>query len=256
VTPLLLFDLDDTLVAEVPAATAAYRATAEHAAARVDVDADRLARDVRTRARALWNATPVHPYCLRLGISSSEAMWCRFAGGGEEIAWLRAWAPEYRRTAWRDALAQQGIDDADLAAELAERFPAERRAYHEVFEDVVPALDELGRRHRLALITNGASCLQREKLDASGLAGRFDAVVVSGDSGAGKPDPAIFRLALDRLGGEAAGAWMIGDSLERDVRGALGAGLRAVWVNRFGDDGDHEPQVTTLAELPALLARG
>ncbi len=252
-TPLLLFDLDDTLVAEVPAATASYEATARHAARRRDLDAERLARDVRTRARALWNATPVHPYCLRVGISSSEAMWCRFEGGGDEIAWLRAWAPEYRRAAWRDALAQQGIDDAELAAELAERFPRERRARHEVFADVVPGLDELQRRHRLALITNGASCLQREKLDASGLADRFDAVVVSGDGGAGKPDPAIFRLALDRLGGEAAGAWMIGDSLERDVQGALDAGLRAIWVNRFGEDGDHTPQVKTLAELPALL---
>jgi len=69
---------------------------------------------------------------------------------------------------------------------------------------------------------------------ASGLAGYFSAVVVSGELGAGKPDPAIFRHALREVGCDAEHAVMVGDSLTRDVLGALDAGLRAVWVNRAG----------------------
>ena len=47
-------------------------------------------------------------------------------------------------------------------------------------------------------MTNGASCWQREKLEASGLADRFDAVVVSGELGTAKPDPAVYAHALRR----------------------------------------------------------
>ncbi len=76
----LLFDLDDTLVVEEPAAAAAFLATAEVAVARHRVQADRLALAARERARELWYATPAHPYCLRVGISSWEGLWCRFEG--------------------------------------------------------------------------------------------------------------------------------------------------------------------------------
>ena len=243
---LLLFDLDDTLVVEDAAATAAFAATA---ASVPGVDPVTLAASARLRARELWNAAPTHPYCLRIGISSSEGLWCRF----ETSAELAAWAPEYRREAWARALADHGVDDRELAERLGERFGEERRARHELIPGVEAVLDALGAEHRLALVTNGASCLQREKLAASGLAGRFEAAVVSEDHGAGKPDPAPFRAALDALGGDPADAWMIGDSLERDVHGAVAAGLRAVWLNPEGRPGAFAPQIRSLDELPALL---
>jgi FMN phosphatase YigB (HAD superfamily) len=50
----------------------------------------------------------------------------------------------------------------------------------------------------------------------------------------GKPDASVFRHALSRLGADAKRAVMVGDSVSRDVDGALSAGLGAVWVNRFG----------------------
>jgi FMN phosphatase YigB (HAD superfamily) len=53
---------------------------------------------------------------------------------------------------------------------------------------------------------------------------------------------------------------MIGDSFERDVEGALGAGLGAVWLNRCGhaSPGAREgiPEISTLSELPALVRNG
>jgi putative hydrolase of the HAD superfamily len=230
----LLLDLDDTLIAEERAAAATFAAVARLAAERHTIDVAALADGARRRARELWRAAPTFPYCKRIGISSWEGLWCRFDGEAQELRALREWAPDYRAAAWRLALADQDVRDDELAHDLGEGFGVERRARHETFADVPAALDALRDEHALALVTNGASCLQREKLDASGLADRFDAVVVSGDIGKGKPDPAMFAAALRALGAEPGEAVMVGDSLRNDVDGALAAGLRAVWVNRAG----------------------
>jgi putative hydrolase of the HAD superfamily len=257
-TRALLLDLDDTLIVEEPAAVAAFAATARAAAERVGVDAPALALGARARAREVWRAAANYPLCRRIGISSWEGLWCKYEGDGDELRALRRWAPEYRREAWHRALADQGVDDDALAQELGERFCTERRARHETFADAAPALDALGADHALALVTNGASCLQREKLAASGLTDRFDAVVVSGDLGTAKPDPAVYAHALSALGAEPGDAVMVGDSLRNDVDGALAAGLGAVWLNR---DGRPRPQdrpdlreIAGLGELPAALA--
>jgi putative hydrolase of the HAD superfamily len=145
-----------------------------------------------------------------------------------------------------------------LAEELGERYGRERRARHDRFADVPACLDELRDSHKLALITNGAPCLQGEKLTAAGLDDYFDVVVVSGEFGVGKPNPSIFEHALSLLGSDREHAVMIGDSIARDVDGAVAAGLRGVWVNRSGQprpaDRPDLVEVTTLSDLSAALA--
>jgi putative hydrolase of the HAD superfamily len=251
VTQAILFDLDDTLVVEEPAAAAAFLATAHVAARRHAVDPAVLARTARTRARELWRAGPAYAYGEdTIGMSSWEALWCRWEGEGAEVRACRDWAGGYRTQAWRIALADHDIVDPALAELLGERFGIERRLRHEAFADVRPVLDDLRRTHALALVTNGASCLQREKVAGSGLAeADFDVVVISGDVGIAKPKPAMFRHALDRLGVAAADAVMVGDSLERDVRGAEAAGVRGIWLNR---DGARPPEPNGHLEISAL----
>ncbi len=72
-----------------------------------------------------------------------------------------------------------------------------------------------------------------------------------------KPHRSIFEAALTSAGVEAERAVMVGDSLKADVHGALGAGLRAVWLRRSGDDStsrpEHVPLIRRLHELPAVL---
>ncbi len=253
----LLFDLDDTLVVEEPAAAASFAATAQVAGTRHRVDAEALAGAARVRARELWYATPAHPYCMRVGISSWEGLWCRFEGEEPDVRWLREWSPRYRREVWNLALADQGVHDPVLAEELGDRYAIERRARHDRFADVPACMDELRDSYTLGLITNGASCLQREKLATAGLDEYFDAVVVSAEFGVGKPDPSIFEHALSLLGSDREHTVMIGDSIARDVDGAIVAGLQGVWVNRSGEprpaDRTDLVEVTTLSDLPAAL---
>jgi putative hydrolase of the HAD superfamily len=250
----ILFDLDDTLMADESASLAAFAATAATAE---HLDAGALALAARDHARELWRATPVHPYCVRIGIASWEGLWCRFEGDDRNAHWLRQWAPEYRRETWRRALADQDADDPEFAVALGERFAVERRARHHVYADVPAALDELRGDHVLGVLTNGASCLQREKVAASGLAARFAAIAVSAELGVGKPDRAAFGAALARLDCRPQDAVMVGDSLSRDIEGALGAGLAAVWLNRDGrsspPDGPYVPQISGLEQLRAVL---
>jgi putative hydrolase of the HAD superfamily len=259
-TVALLLDLDETLIEEDSAAVAAFEATAAFAGTEDHRIAEpvRLVAAARARARELWSSAPTYGYCRSIGISSTEGLWCRFEGDDAQTEALRRWSPTYRRVTWSRALKTQGIDDGTLADALAERFAAERRARHRVFADVEPALSELKEHYTLALVTNGASCLQNEKLDHSGLRPFFDVVVVSAEFGTGKPDASIFWHALSRLAEPHEQAVMLGDSFARDIDGALSAGLKAIWVNRLGHprpaDRREVVEVATLGEAVATLS--
>ena len=76
----------------------------------------------------------------------------------------------------------------------------------------------------LALVSNWDVGLA-EHVGRIGADGLFSAVVTSAEAGAAKPDPAAFRIALERLGVEPGRALHVGDESE-DEQGALAAGMR------------------------------
>ena len=258
-TTHVLFDLDDTLVAEESSAEAAFLATCEHARERYGVDPHALHQAVRSRAREVWFAAPTITYCRDIGIASWEGLWALFHGDDPNLEALRRWAPAYRREAWSRALEDFGVRDAAFAERLAAIFPVERRARHVVFPDVEETLKELRGTWGLAILTNGTPGLQREKIAGSGLAHYFDAITVAGEVGVGKPDARVFAAALEAVGGTPDKAVMIGDSLRRDIQGAQRAGLRGFWLNRTGREGEldmrPDAQMANLGELPDLLWR-
>jgi putative hydrolase of the HAD superfamily len=108
------------------------------------------------------------------------------------------------------------------------------------------------------LLTNGPSGMQRRKVELLGLDRELDAIGISEELGASKPDPAAFAATLELMGAAPDDTVMVGDHLEWDVRGALAAGMRgAVWV--AGDEDEREPppgalRVARLGEVPAALA--
>jgi putative hydrolase of the HAD superfamily len=108
------------------------------------------------------------------------------------------------------------------------------------------------------LLTNGPSWMQRRKVELLGLDRELDAIGISEELGASKPDPAAFAATLELMGAAPDDTVMVGDHLDWDVRGALAAGMRgAVWV--AGDEDEREPppgalRVARLGEVPAALA--
>ena len=253
----LLLDLDDTLIPDESAAEAAFLAACAPVAKRYGLDPAAVARSAGTCARQIWRASDHIAYCQSIGISSWEGLWAGFTGAAPELQRLHAWAPTYRREAWRRALAEHGVDDPAYAEQLAERFRHERRQRNAMFPDAADLLPKLARRLPLALVTNGAPDLQHFKIDASGLRPYFQTIVVSGEVGIGKPHPRPMQVALQQLGCDPARAAMVGNSLSSDIDGALRAGIHAIWLNREATPltGDIRPDltITTLHELTNLL---
>lgn len=254
----LLFDLDDTLVVEEASAEAAFIEAGRLARERYGVDPQELHRTLRKTCREIWHAFPSHPYCSRVGISSWEGMWAEFTGPGPELESLRTCASAYRYESWRCALAHYGIADPDLAAELADAFVRLRRQKHTVYEDALEALQSLSRNYILGLLTNGASDLQRRKIDGAGVGKYFQAVLISGDVGIAKPDRRVYEMLLARLEAPAESALMIGNSLGTDIQGARDAGMRTVWIHRIGAVRDAavmpDWEIFSLKELDPILA--
>ena len=114
-------------------------------------------------------------------------------------------------------------------AEAADAYAQAQQSNPRLVPGVEELFDALRGWAKIGVITNGCP-LQRNKLELFDLF-PLDALAISEEVGAVKPDPAIFRYALAELGVQKA--TMIGDSWENDVLGAIGSGMSAIWLNRY-----------------------
>ncbi|RXZ51074.1 HAD family hydrolase [Agromyces fucosus] len=234
--PVILFDLDDTLMAHRAAVTAG------------------LALHMRDLAYGGDSAAASDHWHDLEGEHYHSYLAGRLTFEGQ------------RRARARDFAIAHGEELDDLAAGAwFDRYFERYRASWSLHDDAVPALDALVRSlpdARFGIITNGELDFQLAKLERLGIRDRFEHVIASGDVGVTKPDPEIFRIALERFGlGTAIGrAAYIGDRFATDAVGAAEAGLIGVWLNRTGDDSAPDPktsavlEISSLAELPGLLA--
>lgn len=249
-TTVVLFDLDDTLMPEMAAEQEAFDAACALAKDRFAADPAALLAAIEKRAGELWTLCEAHDFCDGIGMAWWEALWATFEGQGDRFAFLRGWAPTYRRDAWARALADVGVSDPAFAEEISRHYQAERAKRHAAFDDAEAALQDLGKDFRLGVLTNGAPDVQRTKLAGSGLAPHFQAVLVTGDIGIGKPRPEPFYAVLEELGATAEEAAMVGNSLTSDVLGARNAGIRSIWLNLDGSWA--EPGITPDVEIHRL----
>jgi len=255
----VVFDLDDTLVWDERISRRALMDTAAEGAARSGGDAGRIAAEAKRAADELWREHAPVERCDELGIVAFEGMWGHFHGDEDYLRHLREWTPRFRKEIWIRALAAEGLDDDALAAHLGALFARRRRELQAPLPDAEQILQRLRSAGlRIGLLTNGAPDLQREKIEASGLGLYFDAAVVSGEIGTGKPEPEIFRHLLQKLGTAPHESLMVGNSLSRDVAGAKRAGMPSCWLALEGEEepvGLVEPDYTirSLGELPRVV---
>ncbi|MGH7903016.1 MAG: HAD family hydrolase [Candidatus Dormibacteraceae bacterium] len=227
----ILFDLDETLLIDRAWAEEALVLTCS-AAGGPAAAARLLASAVDREARRLWREGPSWGFCEALGITWWEGLVSVRPGPGPEARRLAAWLPGFRRRAWEGALEALGLHEEGLATRLGDDYAARRRSRFRLLPEAVPLLTRLraGPAVKLGMVTNGPADLQHGKLAATGLSGYFDAILVSGELGIGKPDAEVFGSILSTLAVPPSEAIMVGDSLARDVAGARGAGLAAIWL--------------------------
>jgi putative hydrolase of the HAD superfamily len=223
-TPVVLFDLDDTLMAHREAVATgivrhmrerAYRGD-EHAAAR------------------RWHELEEEHYSAYLDGSLTYE--------GQRQARAAAFARAFG----------EDLDDTAASAWFGEYIRHYRDSWT-LHADALPALDAIVAAQpgvRFGIITNGELAFQTSKVERLALQTRMEHLIASGDVGVAKPDAGIFREAVRRFSRSAAvsAAAYVGDRLRTDAIGAARAGLLGVWLDRHAV----EPLAADAAEAEAL----
>jgi putative hydrolase of the HAD superfamily len=227
-TKAVLFDLDDTLFDHRRSARAAL--TAVHRAFASAADFSEFERH--------------HAHYL-------EEMHLEVLAG-------RATLDDARRERFRRVFAALGfrLDPADVYR-VAETYRQGYARSRQPIDGAAELLAHVRGAAAIAIVTNNLVGEQEDKLRVCGLSQYVDALVASEDVGVSKPDPEIFRIALERLGVPADDAVMVGDSFPNDIEGARAAGIRAVWFNRDGREqpvgGADVPVIPALTPLESVV---
>ncbi|MPZ55529.1 MAG: haloacid dehalogenase type II [Rhizobiales bacterium] len=129
----------------------------------------------------------------------------------------------------------------------------------DAFPEVPSVLERLKRAGlRTAILSNGSPRMLDAAVKNAGLAELLDDVLSVEEVGVFKPSPKVYQLAIDRLGlpateisFQSSNAW--------DAYAASAFGMRVIWCNRYGQrrerlPGNPDAEITTLAELPELVA--
>ena len=202
----ILFDLDDTIIAFGASADPTWRRVCEAGARCLPgVSAEMLYDAIGVSRRWFWD-DPERHRSGRLDLDQAR-----------------------RRVVGR-AFTELGLGDAAVAHEMADRYSARREEAIEIFPGALDALTYFaGHDVRLALVTNGQSHKQRAKIERFGLEPFFDAVLIEGEQGFGKPDERVYVRALEQLGLSGWEVWSVGDNLEWDVAGPQQLGAFGIW---------------------------
>lgn len=222
----VVFDLDNTLYAYDPCHAAGFCAVTDYAAAHFGVGPEQFRAlhregDRLLRAHAGENAAVIHSRLIRYQLI--------LEGLGQPIFH----APRMEQRYW----------DAFFAEVKPE--PGVR--------ETLETLRERG--FRIGVGTNMTAAQQYEKLRLLGLLEAVDFLVSSEEVNAEKPDTKLFLRCVEKAGIDAGECLFVGDDPERDIRGALAAGMPAVWLRRrdAGEAPEGVPVIEKLDALPALL---
>lgn len=112
---------------------------------------------------------------------------------------------------------------------LAETFRAASRFRLQLFPGVEDTIRKLHPKYPLAIISDGQTAYAIPELNAAGLSGYFDPVIISGDVGYRKPDQRLFTAALTAMGMEPSEVLYVGNDMYRDVYGAQRLGMKTVF---------------------------
>jgi putative hydrolase of the HAD superfamily len=153
-----------------------------------------------------------------------------------------------RKQTLREHAREFGYAEA-MAEEAFDAF-IQARNEDDLYDDVLPALEQLHRRYRLFTASNGNADLAK-----IGLAHFFERTIAARHVGALKPDPAIFHKVIEGTDLQASEVVYVGDDPHLDVEGARGAGMQAIWIDRQGVQWPAEiaPPAHTIRSLTELV---
>lgn len=144
------------------------------------------------------------------------------------------------------------------AEEWADRYEGNLSVGHYFLPGAYEALEQLSKKYRLYLASNGLARVQAGRLASANIRRFFEKIFISQEVGADKPSAAFFERCFAQIPAfDRDKCMIVGDSLTSDILGGQNAGIATCWVNpshlpvKPGIRVDYE--IESLAELYPLL---
>ena len=137
----------------------------------------------------------------------------------------------------------------EAAKEYNVLLPEWDNSLEKLYDSAFSVIKTLHKEYRLGIIANQSPGTSK-RLDNWGIGQYFDVVIASAEASCAKPDPRIFKMALNEAGCRPQEAVMIGDRLDNDIYPAKKLGMKTVWVRQGYaiyqsiDDEDKRPDHT------------
>lgn len=101
-----------------------------------------------------------------------------------------------------------------------------------LYDESLELIENLHSNYRLAIITNGLTEVQNNRIRKSTISKYFEDIVISEEVKVSKPNPKIFELALSNIRhNDKSKVLMVGDSLTSDIQGGINFGIDTCWLN-------------------------
>lgn len=160
-----------------------------------------------------------------------------------------------RKLRFADTFTQLGVDSELFPLAFEEEYLKICPTKTNLFPHAHETLTYLQKKYNLHLISNGFKEACELKLKHSQLQDYFKTIVISEVFGVNKPDPRIFDYAITKGKAEKTASIMIGDNIDADIRGAMNAGLEAIYFNSIGAEKptDVDYMIRDLKELQHIF---
>jgi putative hydrolase of the HAD superfamily len=127
-----------------------------------------------------------------------------------------------------------------------------------LYEESEELIQELSKTHKLFIVTNGLTDVQRKRIGESCIASYFEDLIISEEVGISKPNPEIFEHALKTIIDlDKTKILMVGDSLTSDIQGGIHFGIDTCWYNPEGIVNDRgilpTYEIKSLTELKRIV---
>lgn len=125
--------------------------------------------------------------------------------------------------------------------------------FNHLFPKTIETLQYLFPKYSLHILTNGFSAVQQRKIEKSRLKPYFKTITASEENGIKKPDPEIFKLALQKAKAHKENSLMIGDNFEADILGAQAMGLKTIYFKPERTSDFQGIQIQEIDQLMEIL---
>ncbi len=155
----------------------------------------------------------------------------------------------------RKYLVDHGSNIDEKVFDIVERLWRSRLDDAKPFPETIEALNDLKTDYKLVLISNiDVSGSEFFKKTYPEIIECFTEILLSCEIGIVKPDPRIFKMALSAVNIMPENAWMVGDRIQDDVKGALDSGINPILISRGKEAFKHEyPVVRSLTEVRGII---